>query len=56
MRDLNTAKNERRMRNAIRAGRVYKETRTAEQIKADSEAHEAKLRANGYRGDAKIVR
>jgi hypothetical protein len=54
MRDLNTAKNERRIKNAKRAGRLYVETRTPEQIKIDREAHEAKLRANGWKGDATI--
>ena len=54
MRDLNTAKNERRLKSAKRAGRLYVETRTKEQIKADTEAHEARLRANGYRGPATI--
>ncbi len=57
MNDLNSTKNERRSRNALRSGRVKlsKETRTAEQVRIDREAYEAKLRARGWKGDTKAV-
>ena len=47
----------RKYEKAVRAGRItpHVETRTPEQIRAAREAHEAKLRANGWKGDAKIV-